>query len=712
MKRPALVSALAVVLAVLSAFFLPRLAVCTIIIGLVFTLILSIIIKNKGLFLIALSMVLALTSYTLYDSLIYSKDNSFEGYEAVVCGRVEKQYSEKVYKIKPYSVICNNEEISLVGDIVITLSDDAPPLEMYSAVEASGKLYSVKNRLNIGDGAYLQMYPEAVSEGDIASPLGLDLSYRVRLYIKSACERLGASQGGFAESLLTGNNRLMLYGDVEDFKALGLAHVLAVSGLHLSVCLGFLDVILKKIGIYRPLRIALNVIFISLMLIVANFSPSICRAAVMNFIFLFGDIVSRPTDPLNSLGGSVAIIGILNPMMLINAGFIMSVTAVWGIITLYPLFEFYIRNKPLRKLYKTVIISFCATLATLPVAALYFNEFSYAGIPANIFANIFIPVILLGSVILCMISWVPNVSSLIVIALRFIINIFLSVIRFFGERISVADIASAPMILLLVFLIALGIILYFAKKKIRKIIPILCLCTLFALSLFAGTVHNNTVFSYHIDKTQDLSLQYAYNDNAFAVTYCGDKASAFSLYELLQDKGFSTADIYVLPSYQKSAVEACEYVLENKLTKCIVLPDIDTDKKYDIIKRADKNNAEVCLISGNKTLEYVNLSVSFGLISDSDSLYENQMYSYVSSHGFTVLNTYSCDNLLHTPKADAVIASDEAIANTSYSESKLMLVQGSSMPEKSPAKTYILGGYQTDITLNEYGKFTLSRERK
>jgi len=712
MKRPALVSALAVISAVVAAQFLPHLIVCGILIGAVFALVLSLIIKNKELFLVVLSLLLTLASCTVYDKVIYAKDKALEGCTVTLTGRVEKKDSDICYKVKPYSIILDDEETVTLGDIIVYVSPNTTPLEMYSSVSGSGKLYSVTNKFSLGDGAYLQMNLSNITRGEKATPHGLDLSYRIRLYINSACERLGIAEGGFVESLLTGNNRLMLYGDVEDFRSVGLAHILAVSGLHLSVCLGFLDLILRRIGLYRPVRIALNIIFIALMLIVANFSPSICRAAVMNLIFLFSDIMSLPADHLNSLGGSVAVIGIIKPVMLLNAGFIMSAASVLGIVLLYPLFELRIRNKPLYKLYKAAAVSLSATLVITPLSVYYFGVTSLVSLPANIFANMFIPLILLGGLILCVLAPIPNISGVIVIVLRFIVNIFLSVIRFFGERFSQVEINAKSMLVLLGVLVALGILLYFFKKKIRKTIPIICLCTVFVLSILVGLVHNNTVFNYHIQRAQNITLAYAQTDTDIIVTLCNDKRSAVYLKNLLEETGRDKAEVFVVPDYSNNYIHACNYAIDNKLTKCIVLPDIDTNKKYDIITRAKKNKIDVLLISGSKNLEYTDLTLSFGLIRDSSNLYYNKMYSCVYSGGLTVLNTYDCDSLVHTPKADVIIASTSAAENTSYTDARYMLIQGGEMPSKKSTETYILSGYETDINLNEHGKFTLSREKK
>ncbi len=109
----------------------------------------------------------------------------------------------------------------------------------------------------------------------------------------------------------------------------------------------------------------------------AGFSKSIIRAGIMMIVMLCGRLFNERSDTLNSLGIAVFII-CLNPFAVTDAGALLTVTAVLGLIIIDPmLIGLY---KPKTKLvyyvYKTVCASLSVFLTTLPVVCITFSYVS------------------------------------------------------------------------------------------------------------------------------------------------------------------------------------------------------------------------------------------------------------------------------------------------------------------------------------------------
>jgi competence protein ComEC len=162
----------------------------------------------------------------------------------------------------------------------------------------------------------------------------------------------------------------------------GSMHALAVSGTHVGLLYGGMVIILG----YLPLRgkkgRALET-FISLIVIwgftfVTGASASVLRASIMFSIYLVGKMIFRQANVWNVLSGSAFILLVYNPLLLFDAGFQLSYTAVAGLAYFYPLLykaSPIITNSSIDSAYKVLLIGIAAQLGTLPLSLYYFHQF-------------------------------------------------------------------------------------------------------------------------------------------------------------------------------------------------------------------------------------------------------------------------------------------------------------------------------------------------
>lgn len=174
------------------------------------------------------------------------------------------------------------------------------------------------------------------------------------------------------------------------FKTTGLAHVLAVSGAHLSVIVSIFSLILKRIALPRVCSVVIQIALMAIYVVFSGSSPSVIRAAVMASIAICSFFAARRAVPLQALG--ICVIGALvcSPSSALSVSFALSVLATLGILVFSPLcrswFEFALRG---RFVLLIDVLSVCAAanMATLPLAAGLFAQIPLIGVLSNIIVS-------------------------------------------------------------------------------------------------------------------------------------------------------------------------------------------------------------------------------------------------------------------------------------------------------------------------------------
>ena len=224
------------------------------------------------------------------------------------------------------------------------------------------------------------------------------------------CQRILAKMGEETGPMLTG----MLFGDKSGMSRdsrnslyrMGIGHVLAVSGLHLDFLALCVSWALKKLRVGRYTACGLMAVLCGLFVLCAGGTVSVKRACIMILLREGGKLVYRQSDALNSLSIASFLLCLQNPFVIHGAAFWLSCSATWGIAVFAP----YMMQKcktdtvprQLRKLLRSFIGSCWASVAILPVSALYFREVSLLSPVSN---TLLVP--------LCMLSMLLGALSLL-----------------------------------------------------------------------------------------------------------------------------------------------------------------------------------------------------------------------------------------------------------------------------------------------------------
>lgn len=199
--------------------------------------------------------------------------------------------------------------------------------------------------------------------------------------------------------------RAMCLGDKSDlsndvtmhFRRSGVSHLLVVSGLHMSiVAMGVYGFLRKCRAGRRGASIAaLTALWLFAMLV--GFHPSVVRACVLNTMVLSGNLFRRRADGLNSLGGGLLLLWLVNPFCVYDVGLWLSFGATYGLLRMLPammracnaFFKAHntgVFERPLRFAAESLCVTLAATLPILPICAIVFGEISLIAPLTNLLA--------------------------------------------------------------------------------------------------------------------------------------------------------------------------------------------------------------------------------------------------------------------------------------------------------------------------------------
>ncbi len=189
--------------------------------------------------------------------------------------------------------------------------------------------------------------------------------------------------GGFAQALLLGEKAGLSYSQRNELSLAGMSHIVAVSGMHLSILFALVYALTLR---QRVLSALLGIPVAFFFAAVAGFTPSVTRAAVMLSLSLLARLCRREYDPPSALAFAVLVLLLGNPLTAASASFQLSVGAVAGILCFSSrLYAWMTRGlgkgrgfgrRVCRVLASSVAVSLGATVFTAPMAAWTFGVVS------------------------------------------------------------------------------------------------------------------------------------------------------------------------------------------------------------------------------------------------------------------------------------------------------------------------------------------------
>jgi competence protein ComEC len=232
----------------------------------------------------------------------------------------------------------------------------------------------------------------------IAEAGGWQALFRARMALSNHVQtRLPGEPGAFAAAIMAGDRSGMDRDTLEVLRTTNLAHLLAISGLHMGLLVGFVFSAFRLVLAAVPaigLRLPANKLSAALALVVAlgylglsGGNVATERAFVMAAVVLVAVMLDRRAISLRSVALAATILLVWQPEALLGPGFQMSFAATTALVAVYGFFrdaKVPMGPRWLRPVSAVVITSVVAGLATAPLAAAHFNLWSHYGLVANL----------------------------------------------------------------------------------------------------------------------------------------------------------------------------------------------------------------------------------------------------------------------------------------------------------------------------------------
>ncbi len=208
---------------------------------------------------------------------------------------------------------------------------------------------------------------------------------------------LTKEEAGTLIAMLLGEKYLLGDEIKELYQVNGISHVLAISGLHVSLIGMAVFHLLKILRLPRIPATFSSIFIIYSYGIMTNFSVSTNRAVVMMVVMLLSGVIGKTYDMLSSLSLSALIILLQNPLQIQSAGFLLSFGAVLGIGLIFVELKKLFPSK--NSFISSFFLSISAQITTTPIVLYFYYQYPLYGIITNLIILPFVTLLTLTSII-------------------------------------------------------------------------------------------------------------------------------------------------------------------------------------------------------------------------------------------------------------------------------------------------------------------------
>ena len=271
-----------------------------------------------------------------------------------------------------------------------------------------------------------------------------NILYKIKNKIKERTEK----HKYFSLFIIGENN---LDNEIKDsFKINGISHLFAISGMHITLFISILTLILKKIIKNKKIIILLITLFLLFYMFITNYSVSVVRASLLTILININKLYKLNISTLKLLVYIFLICISYNPYYIYQVGFIFTFLITFTLI----LFS---KKIPSNYILKTLVTSIISFIVSIPILINNFYSVNFLSPLLNI---IFIPFITFIIFPLTLVTFIfPNLIC--------ILNIFVNILEFLSINLSKIDLFIFTFKKVSIFFIILYyIIIYFTLNKV------------------------------------------------------------------------------------------------------------------------------------------------------------------------------------------------------------------------------------------------------
>ena len=435
-------------------------------------------------------------------------------------------------------------------------------------------------------------------------------------YVKITCLSFLDEDSASLSSALLSADRDLISEEVRlGFSNLGVSHLLAVSGLHVTVIAAMILFLADKMRMNSLIKSILLILTVSAFALICGLSASVIRALGMLVIFRISMHAGRKYDPITSLFLSVFIIVLISPVSAFDISLILSFTSVLGIL----LFGAPVSNTLSHKL-KTALpnhrhvssaISFVLSSVFISISAVFaslipsFFFFGYISPLSPISNLIFIPIteaVLFLSILLLPISIIPVLRTALGGFISLISEpLFVLAKEFSDKQYLLISLRSSLSFVLIIVATLIMLVLVPKVKKLsyRSFIPALCLFIILGIL--------TPIEARRLDSRKSISI--LYTESTSAILISEGESSALIILEGESESlkhaiaGYRSEPLKistaVLLSSAPKSISSLVYILRTQQTslELVAFPPSDSDRLSSASDYlAEESDASLCTL--------------------------------------------------------------------------------------------------------------------
>ena len=590
--------------------------------------------KKRNLFLgafLLFAVALALLSSYLFFHVRYQNWQERIGEECVVEGVILERETGKPYQSTLIAEVHKINGKPCLADVRLQFPY-ASSLQVGDRFHLSGigapfetKYMENEERNSIKDGILLCITSEDMQNCELMESGKFSLRATLSRWNFAASYHLeqiiGGEAGKLASALLLGT-RDHLSGDTSlHFRRAGVSHLLALSGLHVSILIAALEFLLRAISCPKRVR-AITVFVIAFgYLFFTGASPSIARAVLMLGVLTLGYYWNTDYDPLTSVCTVLSLLLLISPNAVLDMGLWLSFVAAASILIFLPAYDsvqefLYAKLTISPKLIKAicgaitaVVVGLAANLALLYLQAVFFGEVSLGSVPATLALSIPTTLLLVLSVITFLIPPIGIVTA-------FVGDIMLAVTKWFSniEDILIPLNDTLSQICALAVLLTLVFIAVAKLKRVQRwcFVPLVLSFITILTSLCVTYLPNRgTSFSFVHAGGGDLIL-FTNKDKSVMVDFAdGTAGGGVQLLGIAQDLRCTELDDLVLTHYHNRDTYFIYSMAKRIRVKTLHLPHPNNEKEQSIANQLTKEAERhgIAVVFGVETLAIDDLKI-------------------------------------------------------------------------------------------------------
>jgi len=321
----------------------------------------------------------------------------------IICTVLDKKYSpnqEKIsLKVRATQIEKEDSSIRTQGIMLVNTYLGDCPYEYGDVLKIKGKLEKPIEQKNFGEFnyklylarekifTYLNIWQEKdiqkIGENDSNLLVSFSLSARDKIN-EITKQTLPPPYNYLLIGMLLGEKSFIPPYLKKIFTEAGIMHILAVSGLHVGIIAMALLILLGMLKLPEKLKMLTLILILIMYASITGFRPSVLRATIMFILLIGGKLINRGRNLNISLFFAAFLILLSNPLILYDAGFLLSFIVTFSIINLSPILQ-KIFSKMVVWIKNPLTVSTAAWIGIFPLSAYFFSKVSIISIISNIF---------------------------------------------------------------------------------------------------------------------------------------------------------------------------------------------------------------------------------------------------------------------------------------------------------------------------------------